>query len=162
MTFVFGGVQKHFDWHTYLATPQVHLGVYKTWSLVYLCKHSVNPLDVTNLFCLDTIECSDSWCVYTVHSKLTGYDAGNLVRAIHSCIYFSWMSAEWITVVHWISHDQEKFQSSPVVWGRHSGRWRPLSLARCSRMYEDLNPPSGKHQWYAGWLGQFANCRLRI
>ena len=114
--------------HTYLATPRDHLGVYKTWSLVCLCKHLPNRLVVTNVFCLDTLGCSHSLCVYTVHSTLTGYDEVHQVRKLHSLIYYFWMSPEWTTVSHSTPHGLKKFQSSPVFWGPYSGRQRLLRL----------------------------------
>ena len=125
--------------HTYLATPPVYLGVCKTWSLLCPCKHSLNPSVVTNPFCLDTLECSHSWCVFTVHSTLTGHDASHQVRALHSLIYYSWMSLEWTTVGHSKPHGLKKSQISPVVWGSNSGRRRrTLSLARWRRMYDEV------------------------
>ena len=134
--------------HTYLATPPFHLGVYKTLSLVCLCKHLPNPLVVTNLFCLDKLECYHSWCVYTVHSTLTEYDAGHQIRTLNSLIYYFWLSQEWTTVSHSTPHGLKKFQPSPVVWGPYSGRrGRTLPLARWSRMYDEATPSSGKHQW---------------
>jgi len=99
---------------TYLATPPVYLGIYKTWSLHCLRKHSLNPSAVTNCFCLDTLDCSHSWCVPAVPSTLTGYDAGHQVRALHSSIYYSWTSPEWTTVCHSTPHGLKKFHSS--VW----------------------------------------------
>jgi hypothetical protein len=148
--------------HTYLATPPVHLGVCKTWSLVCLCRHSLTPSVVTNPLCLDTLEWSDSWCVCTVHSTLTGCDASHQVRAFYSLIYYSWMSLEWTIVGHSTPHSLKKSQSSNVVWGRNlSRRRRTLSLARW-RMYDELTLSSGKHKWYAVWVGHFAYCRLRI
>jgi len=149
--------------HNYLATPPVDLGVCKTWSLVCLCKHSLNPSIVTNLFYLDTSECSHSWCICTVHSTLTGCDASHQVRALHSLIYYSFMSLEWTTVGHSTPHGLKKSQSSPVVWGSHSGRRRRnLSPARWRRMYDEVILSSGKHQWYAGRVRHFACCRLRM
>jgi len=71
--------------HSYLASPPVQLEVYKTWSLVCLCKHSLSPSAVTKRFCLDTLECSHSWCLYTVHSTLSWCDAGHQV-----CVFFLW------------------------------------------------------------------------
>ena len=55
--------------HTYFATSPVHFGFYKTWSLVCLYRHLLNPWVVTNLFCLDTPECSHSnaYIPSTVH-----------------------------------------------------------------------------------------------
>ena len=43
-------------------------------------------------FCLNTLQLSHSYCVYTIHSTLTGCTAGHQVRALHSLIYYSLMS----------------------------------------------------------------------
>jgi hypothetical protein len=132
--------------HTYLATPPVHLGACKTRSLVCLCKHLLNPSFWTNPFCLDTLKFSHSCCVCTFHSTLTGCDASHQVRALHSLIYYSWMSLEWTTVGRSKPHGLKNSQSSPVVWGPHSGRRRrSLSLVRWRRLYDEVTLSSGKH-----------------
>jgi len=60
-------------------------------------------------------------------------------------------------------HCLKKSQFSPVVWCSHSGRQkRTLFLARWRRMYDYVTLPHVKHQWYAGWVGHFAYCRLRM
>jgi len=158
-----GVYKNNFIQHTYHATPPIHFGVYNTLSLVCLCKQSLNPLAVTNRFCLDTLECCHSWFVYTVHSTLTKYGAGHQFRAIYSSIYYSWMSQEWTTLGHSTPHGLKKFQSSPVVWGPHSERWRrTLSLAWWRGMYGEATPSPGKHQWYSGWIGHFVYCTIRM
>ena len=40
--------------HTYLATPPVQLGACKTWSLLCLCKHSLDALVETNFLLRNT------------------------------------------------------------------------------------------------------------
>ena len=148
---------------TYSITLPVFLGVCTIWSLVCLCKHWLNSLVVTNLFYLDRLECSHSWREYAVHSILTGCDASHQVCVLYSWVCVSWMLPEWTTVCHSTPHNLKEFQSSLVVWGNNSGKWRRnLSLARSKRMHVESTPSSGKHQSYGACAGHFAYCSLRV
>ena len=127
--------------HSYLANPPFQLGVYNTWSIVCPCKHLLNTSVVTNHFCLDTLECSHSWCVYTDNSKLTGYDVGHQVHVLHSSIHYSCMSPEWTTVCHSPPHGLKKFQSWPV--------WPCCDIETCSWCLVDLcRQLEGHPSWY--------------
>ena len=172
-----------------LVRPTIHrnqwhlcLGVYSSTFIQNTSRHTIRSSWCLQKFfnCLSTqalaksISCdqsillrysrvSHSWCVYTVHSTLTGWAASHQVRAFHSLIYYSWMSLEWTTVNHSKPHGLKKTQSSPVVWGSHWGRRRlSMSPARRRRMYDEVTPSSGKNQWHAGWVGNFVYCRLKM
>ena len=163
MAFVLDVYSSTFIHYIYLGTTPVHLRVCKTWPHPFLCKHLLNPSVLANPFYLNTLECSHTWCECTVHSTLTGCDAIHQVCALHSLIYYSWMSLEWTTVGHSKPHCLKKSKPSPVFWGRHLGRRRrTLSLVRWRRMYDEVTLSSGKHQWYAGWVGHSAYCRLKM
>ena len=73
-----------------------------SWSLPFLItslsmQALTNSNSSGNLFYLEALECSQSWCGYTVHSTLTGYVAGHQVRAFHFWAYHFLMSPEWTT-----------------------------------------------------------------
>jgi hypothetical protein len=163
MAFVFGGVQKHFD--------LTHLSRHST-SLSWILQNLITCLSMQAL--AKSISCDQSvllrytW-VFSLVMRM--YRPRYIYRVWRespsSCtsflIYYSWMSLVWTTVGHSTPHGLKKSQSSPVVWGRHSGRRRrTLSLARWKRMCGGIVLSSVKHQWYAGWVGHVAYCRLRM
>ena len=159
MEFVFGGVQKDLD-----STHLLRHSTSSSWILQNLITClSMEALAISisydQFFYLDALECSHSWCGYTVHITLTGYDASHQVRVLQPWEYHFWISPGWTTVCRLAPRGLKNFKSSPAVWGHRSGRWRrTLSLARWESRYGVETTTSGKHQWNAGWGGHFAYC----
>jgi len=140
--------------HNYLATPPVHLGVYKTWSLVCL-----------GIALAKSISCDQSFLLrYTwVFSLVMPIYRPQYIERVwcwspSSCTsFFDILLLNLIRMNHCRSFKttwSEEVPYFPVVWGPHSDRWRStLSHARWRRMYDQATPPSGKTQWHADWVG---------
>ena len=128
--------QWHLCLEVYRSTLIHHLFRHSTsssWSLQNLisCLSTqalVKSMTCDQSFCLDALECSHSWCAYTVHSTLTGYVASHQAVALHSWLYHFWMSQEWTTAFRLTLRDQKEFQSSLPVWGYPWGRFRRTLL----------------------------------
>ena len=98
MAFVSEGVQRDLDSKHFLRHSS---------SSSCSLPHLINSLSMQGLakssqlwpmsFYLCALECSLTWCGYTVKRILTGYVIGHQDRAFNSWAYHFWMSPEWTT-----------------------------------------------------------------